>query len=107
VAARFNPGKPRRRMSTGLPLFGPRPPDRRSAPAKPLLERRRRWRDAMLERMVHPVEEALQRADAMVENGQSSRAIASLEMMLFRFPEDARLVVRLAELYGEDGRRET
>lgn len=49
--------------------------------------------------MAHPVEEALERADSMLENGHGERAIRSLELVLFRFPEDARLVVRLAELY--------
>lgn len=50
--------------------------------------------------MVHPVEEALERADTMLENGHPERAIQTLELALFRFPEDARLVVRLAELYA-------
>ena len=49
--------------------------------------------------MVHPVEEALERADTMYENGLGARAIQNLEMVLFRFPEDPRLVVRLSELY--------
>lgn len=53
--------------------------------------------------MVHPVEEALERADALYENGQSSRAIQNLEMVLFRFPEDPRLIVRLSELYVLSG----
>lgn len=53
--------------------------------------------------MVHPVEEALERADALLDNGQGARAIQNLEMVLFRFPEDARLVVRIAELYVMTG----
>lgn len=55
--------------------------------------------------MVHPVEEALERADTMLENGHPERAITTLELALFRFADDARLIVRLAELYtmqGED-----
>ncbi len=56
--------------------------------------------------MAHPIEEALERADAMVEHGTPRRAVTELERVLFRFPEDARPVVRLAELYirlGEKG----
>lgn len=53
--------------------------------------------------MVHPVEEALERADALLENGQSGRAISTLELVLFRFPDDPRLSVRLAELYVHHG----
>ena len=49
--------------------------------------------------MVHPVEEALERADALFENDLGVRAIQTLELALFRFPEDPRLVVRLSELY--------
>lgn len=53
--------------------------------------------------MVHPVEEALERADALYENGQSGRAIQNLELVLFRFPDDPRLVIRLSELYVLSG----
>src|SRR5947208_445015 len=49
--------------------------------------------------MVHPVEEALERADTLFENGLGTKAIQNLEMVLFRFPDDARLVIRIAELY--------
>ena len=56
--------------------------------------------------MVHPVEEALERADTMLENGHPERAVNTLELALFRFPEDARLVVRLAELYAIQGQDE-
>src|SRR5687768_13679387 len=52
-----------------------------------------------LKRMVHPVEEALERAESLIENGQAARAIQNLELVLFRFPDDPRLIVRLAELY--------
>lgn len=52
---------------------------------------------------MHPVEEALERADAMMEHGQLDRAIRGLEMALFRFPDDPRVVVRLAELYAMGG----
>ncbi len=53
--------------------------------------------------MVHPVEEALERAEGLIENGQTARAIQNLELVLFRFPDDPRLIVRLAELYVIDG----
>jgi len=56
--------------------------------------------------MVHPVEEALERADTMLENGHPERAIHTLELALFKFSEDARLVVRLAELYAMQGEDE-
>ena len=53
--------------------------------------------------MVHPVEDALERADALMENGQGAKAIQNLEMVLFRFPEDPRLTVRISELYVLNG----
>lgn len=56
--------------------------------------------------MVHPVEEALERADTMLENGHPERAINTLELALFKYPEDARLVVRLSELYAMQGEDE-
>jgi hypothetical protein len=56
--------------------------------------------------MVHPVEEALERADTMLENGHPERAINTLELALFKFSEDARLVVRLSELYAMQGEDE-
>ena len=59
--------------------------------------------DGRLGTMAHPVEEALERADAMLENGHAARAIQQLELVLFRFPGDARLVIRLGELYLHRG----
>lgn len=56
--------------------------------------------------MVHPVEEALERADTMLENGHPERAINTLELALFKHPEDPRLVVRLSELYAMQGEDE-
>ena len=53
--------------------------------------------------MTHPVEEALERADTMLENGHPERAINTLELALFRFADDPRIIVRLAELYAMQG----
>ena len=53
--------------------------------------------------MKRPVDEAIERAEAMLEHGLGGRAIATLEAVLFDHPEDPRLLVQLAELYVMSG----